>query len=45
MVNKMLSQQLKELEEDGMLTRKAYAEVPPRMEYSRTEKGKSILPS
>lgn len=41
---KMLSQQLKELGEDGMLRRKVYAEVPPKVEYSLTEKGKSILP-
>jgi len=41
---KMLSQQLKDLEENGMVSRKVYAEVPPKVEYSLTEKGKSILP-
>jgi len=41
---KMLSQQLKDLEENGMVTRKIYAEVPARVEYSLTEKGRSILP-
>ncbi len=41
---KMLSMQLKELEKDGILHRKVYAEVPPRVEYSLTQEGKTLLP-
>ena len=39
---KVLSRQLKELAEDGIVNRKAYPEVPPRVEYSLSEKGKSL---
>lgn len=39
---KVLSRNLKELEQDGIVSRKAYPEVPPRVEYSLTEKGKSL---
>ncbi|HEY3388828.1 MAG TPA: helix-turn-helix domain-containing protein [Prolixibacteraceae bacterium] len=41
---KMLSSTLKRLEEDHLIFRKAYAEIPPRVEYSLTEMGKSLMP-
>ncbi len=42
--NMMLSQSLKELEAAGMIHREQYNEVPPRVEYSLSEKGRSIVP-
>ena len=42
---KMLIQQLKELEKDDIVIRTAYPEVPPRVEYTLTEMGKALGPS
>jgi DNA-binding HxlR family transcriptional regulator len=39
---KMLSQQIREMEEDGLVSRQVFPEVPPRVEYSLTEEGRSL---
>ncbi len=40
--SKVLSDRLKEVEEAGLIKREAYAEIPPRVEYSLTEDGKAL---
>ncbi|MCX7709912.1 MAG: winged helix-turn-helix transcriptional regulator [Clostridia bacterium] len=42
--DKTLSQQLKELEENQIIHREQYNQIPPRVEYSLTENGKTLIP-
>jgi len=41
---KMLVQQLRDLEQEGVIARQVYPEVPPRVEYRLTEQGNALLP-
>ena len=41
---KMLTSQLRELEQHDLITRKVYAQVPPKVEYALSEHGKSLIP-
>ncbi|WP_234122418.1 winged helix-turn-helix transcriptional regulator [Clostridium hydrogenum] len=41
---KMLTQQLKSLEENELINRVVYNEIPPKVEYSLTDKGKTLVP-
>jgi DNA-binding HxlR family transcriptional regulator len=42
--SKSLSQRLREMEEDGLIIRKVFPEIPPRVEYYLTEKAKALRP-
>lgn len=43
--HKMLTAQLKELEKDGLVNRKEYHQIPPKVEYSLTQMGKDLKPT
>ena len=40
----MLTRELRDLEKNDIISRKIYAEIPPRVEYSLTKKGKTLVP-
>lgn len=40
----MLTRELRDLEANGIINRKIFAEIPPKVEYSLTKKGKTLLP-
>lgn len=42
---KMLAQQLRQMEKDGIVHRKVYSEIPPKVEYSLTDWGQSLCPA
>lgn len=42
--HKMLSQQLKELEAEALIHREEYHQIPPKVEYSLTDKGQTLIP-
>ena len=42
---KTLSTELKEMEADGLIIRREYPQIPPKVEYSLSEKGRSLLPT
>ena len=42
--DKTLSQNLRELEQDGLIHKTIYPQIPPKVEYSLTERGKSLIP-
>ena len=42
--HKMLTQQLRELEEDGFVNRVVFPVIPPKVEYSLTDNGKEVIP-
>ena len=41
---RMLTKELRAMEKDGLITRKVYPQVPPKVEYSLTEKAESLIP-